>query len=142
MSLAASSFPSYPPADLSRLPVVALFCAVALLLGLALAPISPPQHRAGAAASAQAPAPAGSLLREGTELVDQAGQFKMNNSRLIFTMADGGRPLIGLENLNMERISKEVAETEPRTWIVSGTVTECQGINYILIRRAVQKSRG
>lgn len=144
MSLMASSFPSCRPADLSRLPVVALFCAGALLMGLALAPraAQPLAQGQPAPAAAQAPAAAEPLLREGTELVDQVGQFKLSGQRVIFILADGKRQLEGLENLSLERIAKEISgNPDPRTWLVTGTVTEFQGSNYLLVRRAIQKSR-
>jgi hypothetical protein len=93
-------------------------------------------------AAAQAPAAAETLLREGTELVNQLGQFKLSGQRVVFIAADGRRQLEGLENLSLERIVKEIsASSDPRTWLVTGTVTEFQGGNYLLVRRAIQKSR-
>lgn len=94
------------------------------------------------AALASAPGSRPEQLREGAELVDQLGQFKISADRVLFVPADGRRQLIGLENLNLERVVKAVtANPEPGTWMVTGTVTEYRANNYILIRRAILKSR-
>lgn len=53
---------------------------------------------------------------------------------------EGGRRLIGLENLNLQRIVQSVRSAEdPKSlqWKVTGTITEYEGRNYILIERAV-----
>jgi hypothetical protein len=51
-----------------------------------------------------------------------------------------GRRLIGLENLNLQRIVRTMVSAEDPTtlkWKVTGTITEYEGRNYILIERAV-----
>jgi hypothetical protein len=81
-------------------------------------------------------------VREGLELVDQPGSFKMAGDRVVFFMAGGKQQLIGLENLNLERIVRVLADnTGPLEWLVTGTVTEFRGTNYFLVRRATFKSR-
>ena len=81
-------------------------------------------------------------MREGTELVDQLGTFTPAGDRLIFVLSDGKRRLIGLENLNLERISRAMADNpESVTWMITGTVTEYRGVNYLFVRRAMLKSR-
>jgi hypothetical protein len=93
-------------------------------------------------ALASAPGSRPEQLREGAELVDQLGQFKISADRVLFVPADGRRQLIGLENLNLERVLKAVtANPQAGTWMVTGTVTEYRANNYILIRRAILKSR-
>jgi hypothetical protein len=82
------------------------------------------------------------LLREGTELTDQFGQFKLSGNRVVFVLAEGNRQLVGLENLALERVLKTITDNpQPGNWLVTGTVTEYRAINYVLIRRAILKSR-
>jgi hypothetical protein len=81
-------------------------------------------------------------LREGMELVDQLGQFKVSHERTIVALAEGNRQLIVLENLCLERVVKILAgNPEAGNWLVSGTVTEYRGANYVLLRRAVLKGQ-
>ncbi len=81
-------------------------------------------------------------MREGAELVDQLGTFAFLGERLIFVPVGGRRRLIGLENLNLERVGRAMMENpEATSWTVAGTVSEYRGANYLLIRRAVQKYR-
>ena len=80
-------------------------------------------------------------LREGTS-VDMVGTFSATGDRIMFyTSADKSR-FGALENLNLERVARVVSDsTEPLEWNVSGTITEYQGANYLLISRAVLKSK-
>ena len=104
---------------------------------LRLVPRDPPQTAAGnVGGGSDRP------IREGTELVDQIGTFTAQGDRLIFVMAAGRHRLIGLENLNLERIGRALTgNPNSVTWIVSGTVSEYRGSNYILVRRAMLKNR-
>ncbi len=128
--------------------------AVAALLcgwGLAQTPLQPAQP----GGSSETPPPGvasgpkaegkpdeSGLRREGTELVDQVGQFKVSRARTIFVMAQGNRQLVALENLNLERVVKMVSgNPEASNWVITGTVTENRGNNYLLVRRAVLKSQ-
>jgi hypothetical protein len=79
-------------------------------------------------------------MREGTPL-DATGSFKITAERAIFTTEDGAR-FHGLENLNLERIAIAVSESPDQLiWNVNGTVTEFRGANYLLITRAMLKSK-
>jgi hypothetical protein len=83
----------------------------------------------------------GDRLREGTTLELQ-GSFKPTGDRIMFYASADQRRFGTLENLNLERISRMVSDSvEPLEWSVSGTVTEFQGANYLLISRAVLKSK-
>ncbi len=85
---------------------------------------------------------AGQRQREGSQLVDLAGYFKLTSDRATFFAADGEQRFVGLENLNLERIALLVAENPDRLdWIVSGTVTEYRGANYLLVTKAVLKNK-
>jgi len=134
---------------LARLPAVAWLSAAALLLGTALTgapassatgehtPPTPPVANNG-----NSTPPLESLrAREGTEIVDQLGHFQNSGDRVVFSTADGKRRYIGLENLNLERIARTIANS-PQTlqWGVTGTITEYRGTNFLLIHRAILKS--
>ena len=98
----------------------------------------------GASAAKDATLPTGTVverLREGTVISDQDGYFKLTGDRLTFYFSDERR--FGcLENLNLERVAKVVGENpDALQWIVSGTITEFQGSNYLLISRAVLRSK-
>ena len=77
-------------------------------------------------------------LREGAEVVDQLGRFQFADDRLVFVAEPANQRFVALENLNLERILRAVADRPAQSqWKVSGTVTECRGTNFILIRRAM-----
>ena len=80
-------------------------------------------------------------VREGTELADVLGYFTITGSRVTFITAESGHRFAGLENLNLERISKMISKAPKQMdWEVSGEVTEYRGANYLLVRRAVLKT--
>ena len=85
----------------------------------------------------------GSRLREGAVLADQPGTFQLVGKRMVFVGEGDGRQFVMLENLALERIIRLVRQTAiPQTWLVSGTVTEYQGSNFLLIDRAVIRRAG
>jgi hypothetical protein len=86
---------------------------------------------------------AGGRWREGSRLVDVAGQFKTSGERVAFHAADGKSRFPCLENLNSERVARIVAESPPESleWIVRGTLTEFRNDNYLLVTQAVITSR-
>ena len=81
----------------------------------------------------------GGRWREGSKLVDVAGQFKTSGERVAFHAADGKSRFPCLENLNSERVARIVAESPPESldWIVQGTLTEFRNENYLLVTQAV-----
>lgn len=81
-------------------------------------------------------------LREGSALTDQAGCFKTAGDRIIFTTSDSRLTMVCLENLNLERVSRAITDNmEQLEWKVTGTLTEYSGANYLLVERAILKSR-
>jgi hypothetical protein len=80
-------------------------------------------------------------LREGTRLIDVMGTFQAigGDSVSFSPTASGNKDSFRvLENLALERISTALeANRGPRQWIVSGTITEYRGTNYLLVTRAV-----
>ena len=105
-------------------------------------------HRAWANTPAAKPAGAaeekegGSLrLREG-EVIEATGRLELSGDRAIFYPKGEKASLRVLENLALERITRVLSESrDEREWVISGTVTEYRGANYILIHKAVQRAR-
>jgi hypothetical protein len=82
-------------------------------------------------------------LREGATLTDEPGTFQLVGKRLVFVGERDGRQFVSLENLALERVVRLVQQAaSPYTWVVSGTVTEFQGANFLLIERAVIRRAG
>jgi hypothetical protein len=80
-------------------------------------------------------------LREGTVL-ELSGTFKPLGDRIMFYSSTDNRRFGTLENLNLERITRLVTEgSDAMQWSVTGTVTEFQGANYLLVSRAVVNSK-
>jgi hypothetical protein len=103
---------------------------------------SPATETRAAVDAAKPAAPGGQRQREGTSLVDVAGHFKLTGDRATFYTSDGSGRYGGLENLNLERIALLVSENPNQLeWSVSGTITEYRGANYLLITRAILKSK-
>lgn len=79
-------------------------------------------------------------LREGST-IDAVGIFRITGDRLTFYPNDSSNSYRALENLALERIAKAIGETRgDREWIVSGTVTEFRGGNYLLVGRCLLKT--
>ena len=87
-------------------------------------------------------APAGrQLLREGYELRDQLGTFRAVGGRLLFALDKRPARLVALENLNLERIARVMAENPAAVeWRINGVVSEYRGVNYVMIERAVLRN--
>jgi len=126
--------------------VRALLCLGAYLAAAALVWSQTPGGRpsrsdkpASDARSDQPPSPKiGQRVREGTELVDLRGVFKKAGQRVHFLPNDGQGPFVALENLNLQRIARTIADSLSRQeWEVSGTVTEYRGANFLLVKKAV-----
>lgn len=82
-------------------------------------------------------------LREGTELPDVMGSFKMTGDRLTFSAQGKSTEIRCLENLTLERVTRVISirrDSSNLTWTVSGTATEYQGENFLLVRRAIISS--
>ena len=129
--------------------------AAALLLAAALAWAEPdgssdrdatgpePAATANSANMAQSPrSQAVHRMREGTEVVDQLGYFRVTGDRVTFFTEDGKGRLVALENLNLDRVARAVADNpDSLQWIVTGTITEYRGANFLFVRRAVLKTQ-
>lgn len=88
------------------------------------------------------PAKPPTRMREGTSLVDEPGEFHDAGERLVFQCRQRNATFTTLENLSLERVWAVLGDTTgPRQWIVSGTITEFRGTNYLLITRAVLRSK-
>lgn len=77
-------------------------------------------------------------IREGTEFNDQVGYFRITGNRVTFFTADGRGRFMGLENLNLERISRAISDNPAQLeWMISGEITEYRGANFLLVHRAI-----
>ncbi len=84
----------------------------------------------------------GPLVREGELWQDELGHILMIGQRYAFRPIQGGRSVMVLENLNLQRIVQRLDEaTQAPIWSVSGVVTEFQGSNFLLIERAIRKGQ-
>lgn len=80
--------------------------------------------------------------REGAKLKGELGEFREAGDRIRFYLSDGKTSFVALENLALDRVSRVLDEhTSPRTWSVSGVVTEYRSGNYLLVTRASLKAR-
>lgn len=83
----------------------------------------------------------GQRLREGSKLHHAEGRFEFAGDRISFQITATKESFRVLENLALERISKVLGEDrEPQVWIISGTVTEYRGSNYLLITKSILKT--
>lgn len=144
MPFTRSDFISGKSADFHQLPVASLLCALALLISVALSRSSaqqaPEPLKRGLAVTPISDRPARPVeqLREGSELTDVVGTFKTIGERLVFSVNGSQRQLTVLENLNLERIGREITDHPTSLqWLVTGTITEYHGGNYLFIRRAI-----
>ena len=124
-------------------PVVAFVCTAVLAAGVVFALENAPLPTKQIPDTGAVGNPARERrIREGSEIVDQLGSFRMTGDRVTFFTADGQGRYVALENLNLERIARVVTEQSDRlTWSVTGTMTEYRGANYLFVRRAILKSR-
>ncbi len=83
------------------------------------------------------------LLREGTRIVGDIGECRTDGDRLSIIFGEQPtRSLIALENLAAQRIVQAVLDDpSDRSWKVSGTITEFQGRNYILLERVARSAK-
>jgi hypothetical protein len=95
----------------------------------------------GASTSGPNTAKTAERLREGTRLIDVTGTFQaVGGDNVAFSPKDSENKdsYRVLQNLALERISTALeANRGPRQWIVSGTITEYRGSNYLLVTKAV-----
>jgi hypothetical protein len=96
-----------------------------------------PQNVAGPAPTKPGPSKPAERLREGTKLIDETGTFQSVGDRVSFIPGGDKDSYRVLENLALQRISAALDEGRgPRQWVVSGTITEFKGSNYLLVTKA------
>ncbi len=82
------------------------------------------------------------IIREGTRVESRTAECRAEGERLVLQMADSKRHITALENLASQRILKSVMdEPSDNQWIVTGSITEFQGRNFLLIERVSRVSR-
>ena len=81
------------------------------------------------------------LLREGTMIQSRHVVFRVTKNRVLMTPVSSSEYFYCLENLNLQRIANVIRQNPTLTdWEVDFLITEYQGINYVLIQRAVLTS--
>src|SRR5688500_12435275 len=89
-----------------------------------------------------APTRGGHRLREGTRLLDVSGRFDVVGDRISFVPAESGEPMRVLENLALYRVFRVLSGSQASPqWMISATVTEFDGGNYLLLTKAVQTAK-
>lgn len=77
------------------------------------------------------------LLREGSEVIRMLAKCRASGDKLLLEFRDSGRVMAALENLAAQRVLKAVVEDPSDVeWIVSGSVTEFNGRNYLYLKQA------
>ncbi|MDR0390981.1 MAG: hypothetical protein LBH59_03665 [Planctomycetaceae bacterium] len=77
-------------------------------------------------------------IREGTTFQNKRVFFRQTGNRTTMYLLENNDRYICLENLNLDRILKSIAERPERgTWQIDGMFTEFNGENFVLISRAV-----
>ena len=80
-------------------------------------------------------------IREGTVQINLLGHFEMTGDRVAFVTKGQNRRFGALENLNLQRVVEIISDNPDKLdWVVSGSMTEYQGNNFILLQRAVLKN--
>jgi hypothetical protein len=141
---------SATPMTFSLPPTIVITTSVCVISGALLAfsddttkPAAP--ERLGASAmrdSGDAPTMPGSpekqgeRLREGTRLIDASGSFQGVGDRIVFSPKGSKESYRILENLALQRISQTLEDVRgQRQCLVSGTITEFRGANYLLVTK-------
>jgi hypothetical protein len=83
------------------------------------------------------------ILREGTRIESSVCECRSDGNRLSIKLDNNeSRSLIALENLAAQRVLQAATEdSKDSSWSITGTVTEFQGRNYILLERVSRVSK-
>lgn len=81
-------------------------------------------------------------LREGAEIVDAIGTFEWVGDRLSFSADKEENVFKILENRMMERVVQtQESSTGDLVWVVTGTITEYRGGNFLLMRHVTLEGK-
>lgn len=81
-------------------------------------------------------------LREGAEIVDEVGTFEWVGDRLSFSADKEKNVFKILENRMMERVVQtQESSTGELVWVVTGTITEYRGNNFLLMRHVTLEGK-
>ena len=79
------------------------------------------------------------LAKENSPVPVHKERLREGTHRISFVMEESGLSIGVLENLALDRIFRVLRENRGRTqWVVSGTITEYNETNYLLLTKAVQ----
>ena len=118
-----------------------LVTGMLVLAGLALAQNAEPPRvsQAGSPAAGGAAGKSNERLREGTKLIDVTGTFQAAGADSVSFLVNGNKESYRvLQNLTLQRVSFALEDNRAlRQWIISGTITEYRGTNFLLLTKAV-----
>ena len=104
-------------------------------------PVSTGLDNAGTGEAPVGTEPASTRLREGREVREPQAVFQWMGERMNCVLPKHKTSVIVLENLALERVYELMSRQESvATWEIEGVVTEHQGRNYMLLKRAVINS--
>jgi hypothetical protein len=116
-----------------------LLCIVMAAVASNLIARDPAQSSGLSAAAAQEDAV---MVREGARIEGRPMRARISGDTLIWQAEDSRQAFETLENLALERVLHAIRnDTSDRQWTVTGTVTEFQGRNYILLERVTRAAR-
>lgn len=79
------------------------------------------------------------ILREGAKIESQTATCRSAGERLTVELSGGARILTVLENLASQRVLDAILEDPAdNNWTISGTITEFQNRNFILLQRVTR----
>ena len=82
------------------------------------------------------------IMREGTRIETQSAEVRQEADQLAVHLSGHSIPLIALETLAMQRVLLAlIDDPADKKWTVTGTVTEFQGRNYILLERVTRATK-
>ncbi len=82
------------------------------------------------------------ILREGTRIENRQAEVRQEAERLAVYLDGSRTPLLTLENLAMQRLTQSILDDPAdQNWLVTGTITEFQGRNYLLLERIARATR-
>ncbi len=80
-------------------------------------------------------------MREGSQIKDPNAVFQIVGERIKCNLNKNGLSVIALENLTLERVHHYLLRgSDTPTWEIEGTITEYEGHNYLILKRAIVNS--
>lgn len=127
-----------------RSPMFWMFCGALLAAVASNLTAGDPTKRVDTAPSESANSASDTpkIVREGARIESKIMRAKLAGENIVWEADDSKKSFDSLENLALERVLQAVhADGSERPWIVTGTITEFKGRNFILLERASRAPR-